>query len=193
MDKPTKRRISEWYSEESTIGVVNLDALAAELPPELEGHWIANVVRSFGKCRGIRRDEALRDMFDEAVAAASMAAREALLKGADVTAYVKRAVRSRLTDLQRREDYRDARLENDDRKGLASGARSDFKTALMLISPRAQLLWRAWRRARGVTSAFAAELGTTRYLVKTKHLPVLVAEMREALAYVRFVRGRGGF
>ena len=192
MDKPTKRRISEWYSEESTIGGVNLDALAAKLPPELEGHWIANVVRGFGKFRGIRRDEALRDMFDEAVAAAIRAAREAMLKGADVTAYVKRAVRSRLTDLQRREDYRDARLENDDRKGLARGARSDFKTALLMISPRARLLWRAWHRARGVTTAFAAELGTTRYLAETKHLPVLVAEMREALACVRFVRGRGG-
>ena len=192
MGRTTKRRISEWYSEECTIGGVNLDALAAELPPELEGHWIANVVRGFGKFRGIRRDEALRDMFDEAVAAAIKAAREAMQKGADVTAYVKRAVRSRLTDLQRREDYRDARLENDDRNGLARGARSDFRIALLLISPRAQLLWRAWRRARGVTSAFAAELGTTRYLAETKHLPVLVAEMREALAYVRFVRGGGG-
>ena len=149
-------------------------------------------MRGFGKFRGIRRNEALRDMFDEAVAAAIRAAREAMQKGADATAYVKRAVRSRLTDLQRREDYRDARLENDDRKGLARGARSDFRTALLLISPRAQLLWRAWRRARGVTTAFAAELGTTRYLAETKHLPVLVAEMREALACVRFVRGRGG-
>lgn len=189
MDKPTKRRISEWHSEESTIGGVNLDVLAAKLPPELEGHWIAKVVRGFGKCRGIRRDEALRDMFDEAAAAAVKAAREAMLKGTDVTAYVKRAVRSRLADLQRREDYRDARLENDDRKCLAHGARSDFRTALLLISPRARLLWRAWRRARGVMGAFAAELGTTRYLAETKHLPVLVAEMREALAYVRFVRG----
>ena len=37
----------------------------------------------------------------------------------------------------------------------------------------------------------AAELGTTRYLAETKHLPVFVAEMREALECVGFVRGRG--
>lgn len=186
--KVTTRRISETYSEESTIGRVNLNAIAAELPPELEGQWIVKVVRSFGRFRGITRDEALRDMFQEAVGAAIKAGMDAERKGGNVEAYVKRAVRSRLADLQRCEDYRDMRLVNDDTKIMAGGSRSDFKAALMMISPRAKQIWRAWKRAGGLMAGFAAELGTSKYLAETRYLPILVEEMREALAYVKFIR-----
>ena len=186
--KVTTRRISETYSEDSTIGRVNLNAIAAELPPELEGQWIVTVVRSFGRFRGITCDEALRDMFQEAVGAAIKAGMDAERKGGNVEAYVKRAVKSRLADLQRREDYRDMRLVNDDTKIMARGARSDFRAALAMISPRARLIWRAWKRADGVMSRFAHGLGTTKYLAETKFLPILTGEMREALAYVKFIR-----
>lgn len=188
MNKTTSRRISETYTDESTIGSVNLNAIAAQMPPELQGQWIVTVVRSFGRCRGITRDEALRDMFQEAVGAAIKAGMDADRKGGNVEAYVKRAVRSRLADLQRREDYRDMRLVNDDTMVFARGGRSEFKAALMMISPRAKMIWRAWKRADGIMSSFAAELGTSKYLAETKYLPVLVGEMREALAYVKFIR-----
>ena len=186
--KVTTRRISETYSEESTIGRVNLNAIAARLPPELEGQWIVKVVRSFGRFRGMTCDEALRDMFQEAVAAAIKAAADAERKGGNVEAYVKRAVKSRLADLQRREDYRDVRLVNDNTKVMTRGARSDFRAVLAMISPRARLIWRAWKRADGVMSRFAHGLGTTKYLGETRYFPILVAEMRQALAYVRFIR-----
>ena len=186
--KVTTRRISETYSEESTIGRVNLNAIAAQLPPELEGQWIVELVRKFGRSRGVHRDEALRDMFDEGVGAAIRAAQEALAARKDVAAYVKCAVKARLIDLQRREDYRDMRLVNDDTKIMAGGARGDFRVALMMISPKARLIWRAWKRSGGEITAFARELGTTKYLAETKYLAVLVGEMREALAYVKFIR-----
>lgn len=186
--KVTTRRISETYSEESTLGRVNLNAIAAQLPPEFEGQWIVTVVRSFGRFRGITCDEALRDMFQEAVGAAIKAAMDAERKCGNVEAYVKRAVKSRLADLQRREDYRDMRLVNDDTKIMASGARSEFKAALMMISPRARQIWRAWKRAGGLMPNFAEELDTTKYLAEKRYLPILVDEMREALAYVKFIR-----
>ena len=188
MNKTTSRRISETYTDESTIGSVNLNAIAAQMPPELQGQWIVTVVRSFGRCRGITRDEALRDMFQEAARAAIKAAMDAERKGGNMEAYVKCAVKRRLVDMQRREDYRDARLVNDDAMVFARGGRSEFKAALMMISPRAKMIWRAWKKAGGIMPAFAAGLGTSKYLAETKYLPVLVGEMREALAYVKFIR-----
>lgn len=188
MNKTTSRRISEAYDEESTLGRVNLNAMAAQLPPELQGQWIVKVVRSFGRCRGIVRDEALRDMFQEAVAAAIKAVMDAESKGGNAEAYVKCAVKGRLADVQRREDYRDMRLVNNDTMIFARGGKSEFKAALMMISPRAKMIWRVWKRTGGIMSAFAAELGTSKYLAETKYLSVLVGEMREALAYVKFIR-----
>jgi len=184
------RRIGETDGGTDTIEPVNLNALAAQLPSELEGQWIVEVVRSFGKYRGVHCDAALRDSFHEAVAAAIKAARKASADGGEVAAYVKQAVRSRLTDLQRKEDYRDARLENDDTKVLMRNPFGDFRTALRLVSPKALRLWRAYRRARGVMSAFAAELGISTYLAETKEFPILKAEFKDAFATVKFLRGR---
>lgn len=190
MNKTISRRISEAYAEESTLGKINLNAIAAQMPPELQGQWIVKVVRSFGRNRGITRDEALRDMFQEAVVAAIKAATDAESDGGSTEAYVKCAVRSRLVDLQRREDYRDVRLVNGDTSTFARGGRGDFKVALLMISPKAKMIWRAWKKAGGIMSAFAAELGTSKYLAETRFLPVLAGEMREALAYVKFIRCR---
>jgi len=187
----SRRRISETNVGNDVIAPVNLNALAAQLPCKIEGQWIVEVVRSFGKYRGIHSDAALRDPFHEAVAVAIKAAEKAVVDGGEIAAYVKQAVRSRLTDLQRKEDYRDARLENDETKVLVRNPFGDFHTALRLVSPKALRLWRAYRKARGVMSAFAAELGTSTYLAETKEFPILKAEFEDALATVKFIR-KGG-
>ena len=186
----TKRRISETDGGTEVFEPVNLNALAAALPKELEGQWIVEVVRGFGAYRGIHCDAALRDTYQEAVATAIKAAREAIAKGGDRVAFVKRAVRARLTDLQRRTDYRDARMENDENKVIVRNPFGDFRSAVRLLSPQAKRIWYAYRKSRGVMSRFAAILGTSDYLAETRFLPILAAEMKDALAFVKCIRGK---
>lgn len=185
-----QRRITEREDPASDIPEINLNQIAAQLPPELEGQWIVELVRNYGRCRGVRNDAALRDDFNEAVAAAVKAAKAARTEGGDLTAYVKQAVHNRLCDLQRQNDYRDARLENDDTKVSMRNPHTDFRCALRLLSPRALDAWHRYRRNRGNLSAIARELGISEYKAETHCLKPLKDEMREALAWVKAVRGK---
>lgn len=182
-----KRRISE--REQGDVKAINLNEYAATLPAELEGQWIVTVVRSYGKARGITTDAGLQDLFQEALGAALRAVGEAEAKGADLKGFLKIAVQSHLKNVQKYEDYRDARLENTtDVIMAARKPMSDFRTALKLLSPAALTIWRAYKKANGRINALARNLNTSDYLAETKYLPRLVNEMREALAYVKTIR-----
>lgn len=183
-----KRRISEIELGSVEHEAINLNAYAAQLPPEMEAQWIVTVVRSFGEKRGITSDAGLQDLFQEALGATLKALKEAEEKGGDAKAFVKQAVRFRLSNVQKYEDYRDARTESNSPIVMMANPHTDFKIALKLISPEALKIWRAYKRSRGIMSAFARELKTSDYLAETKYLTILTEEMREALAYIRTLR-----
>lgn len=183
------RRIGERDCQTDGEWQVNLNELAAQLPAGLEGQWIVELVRSFGVCRGIHSDAALLDAYQESVIVAVRAAQTAAEKGGSVAAFVKRAVRLRLTDLQRAEDYRDARLNNDSTRVMMRCPFGDFRIALQMITPGSQRVWELYRRHHGYILPMAESAGTTHYLMG-KAVCALAAELSEALAYVRCIRGK---
>lgn len=82
-----------------------------ESHPELAPLWCLELVRSFGGSRGLTgEDDQLRDLFEEALVAAMTALRQAdrkrIANTEERTAFVKRAVTSRLTDINRVSDRR---------------------------------------------------------------------------------------
>ena len=184
--------VTEPLQDKTALPGIDFDELAEKLPPELEPHWIAEVVRSFGKYRSTHDDHDLMDTWLVATEAAVNAAHEAGLKGGDVTAFVKRAVISRLTDCQRSNDIRASHItvmsECPEKKAVRP--LGDFKVAMMLVSRASQRVWRAYRLANGNVSDMARRLNTTGYLVSARLLPRLCEEFRCAWTYVRAVRGK---
>ena len=187
-----------------------LDAMAAELPPEYHGPWIAKLVRSFGGARNLGGDM-LDDLFQTSCLAATAAMAEAEAKGGDPCAFVKVAVRHALTDANRRLDSRcgvvvsaeDAmRGEEDDPKTRhieelpqteyrpSRKRRVDLvRLAALLVSPSAQRFWTAFRKTNGSYAAVASRLGTTRHIVAERIAPMAFAEFAAALGWAATVRG----
>jgi len=210
-------------SEVSLVkGFINLSeqlyyACARELPAEYEGHWIAELVRSFALARGQGEASPVEDYWQEALVAATEALREADARGvssAERTAFVKRAVRSRLTDLNRRLDRRagvvtsaedlprdeeddgdehliEERFEDSAFQRLPRRLTSDIGLALMLLDAKCRRTWRAFRDTNGSSREIAAYLGdVSHFTVQKKALPALFAEFASALRTVRMIRGK---
>lgn len=197
---------------------LDLDALAAELPAEYEGHWIAELVRSFALARGQGEASPVDDYWQEALVAATEALREADAEDADAnrrTAFVKTAVRSRLTDLNRRIDRRagivtsaeDLPRDEDDDNGdehlieerfedsafqrLPRSLTSDIGLALMLLDAKCRRTWRAFRDTDGTSREIAAYLGNCgKSWVHRELLPRFLEEFSACLALVRRIRGK---
>jgi len=194
-----------------------LDALAAYLPAEYEGHWIAELVRSFTLAGGRNDAGAFADYWQEALVAATRALEEADEKSVPPerrTAYVKRSVRSRLTDLNRRHDRRagvvtsaedqvrdadddgslhliEERFEDSAFARLPRRLTSDIGLALMLLDKRTRRTWRAFRDTNGSSREIAEYLGDVSYVtVQKKTLPALLREFGDALRAVRLIRGK---
>lgn len=187
-----------------------LDAMAAELPPEYQGPWIAKLVRSFGGARNLGGDM-LDDLFQTACLAATAAIGKAEAKGGDPSAFVKIAVRHALTDAIRRLDSRcgvvvsaeDAmRGEADDPNVRhveelpqpeyrpSRKRRVDLvRLAALLVSPPAQRFWMAFRRTNGSDAAVARRLGTTQYIVAARIAPRAFAEFAAALGWAATLKG----
>lgn len=193
------------------------DACARELPAEYEGHWIAELVRSFALARGQGEASPVDDYWQEALVAATEALREADARGADAntrTAFVKTAVRSRLTDLNRRLDRRagvvtsaedlprdeeddgdehliEERFEDSAFQRLPRRLTSDIGLALMLLDAKCRRTWRAFRDTNGSSREIAAYLGDTSYkTVQRTLLPELMAAFESGLRSVRLIRGK---
>lgn len=201
--------------EETNLPDVNLDKLAAELPAAFQGHWIADVVRAFGGARGMVSDQELLDYWQEAVVRAMRALTE--LEGRVGVgdgmriAYVKRAVRSLLTDLNRKVDVRSvvqsaqclvpsdgdeeefdlveeaetSAFELKDRKRI-----DDFHVALKLVEddPKCRAYWEAYVRSDGSDRAVGRRLGLSHTAVRKYYRLPFFAAFRTAWAFVKEVR-----
>ena len=187
-----------------------LDAMAAKLPPEYEGAWIAKLVRSFGGARNIGGDR-LDDLFQIACRAATVAIWKAEAKDGDISAFVKIAVRHALTDAIRRHDSRsgievsaeDAALGDTDDSEVrriellpqpgyrpSRRRRVDMvRLAALLVSPSAQRYWLAFRRTNGSDAAVAKVLGVSPYIVSARIAPRAHAEFAAALGWAATVKG----
>ena len=196
--------------DNTTVASDRLDAMAAELPPEYEGAWIAKLVRSFGGARNIGGDR-LDDLFQIACRAATVAICKAEAKGGDISAFVKIAVRHALTDAIRRHDSRSG-IEVSAEDG-ALGAADDaevrriellpqpsyrpsrrrrvdmVRLAALLVSPSAQRYWLAFRRTNGSDAAVAKALGVSPYIVSARIAPRAHAEFAAALGWAATVKG----
>ena len=187
-----------------------LDAMAAELPPEYHGPWIAKLVRSFGGARNLGGDM-LDDLFQTACLAATAAIGKAEAKGGDPSAFVKIAVRHALTDAIRRHDSRSC-IEVSAEDGVLGDAddsevrriellpqpgyrpsrrrRVDMvRLAALLVSPPAQKYWLAFRRTNGSDAAVAKVLGVSPYIVSARIAPRAHAEFAAALGWAVTVKG----
>ncbi|MCQ2367450.1 MAG: hypothetical protein MJ109_00345 [Kiritimatiellae bacterium] len=201
--------------ENTNLPEVNLDALAAELPAAFQGHWIADVVRAFGGARAMVSDEELLDYWQEAVVRAMRALTE--LEGqVEVgdgmrVAYVKRAVRSLLTDLNRKYDVRSEVVsgqcgvvsEEEDEVDLVEKAESsafelknrkridDFHVALKLVEddPKCRAYWEAYVRTDGSDRAVGKRLGLSHTAVRKYYRLPFFKAFKEAWELVKVVRG----
>lgn len=189
-----------------------LDAMARELPDELEGFWIAKLVRSFAKANDMDA-RAAEDLFQEACLAACRATEEAERKNGVVAAFVKAAVRSHLTNLTRRHARRTQlvelaengpRGEDADPNGrlIENYAAPDYhpsrnaridavRLAALIVSPAARRWWQAYRATNGSATAVAQWLGCGVWHVRRKLAPRARAEFKAAIALVKHVR-KGG-
>lgn len=204
--------------EETNLPEVNLDKLAAELPAAFQGHWIADVVRAFGGARGMTSDQELLDYWQEAVVRAMRALTE--LEGrvgvGDAErmriAYVKRAVRSLLTDMNRKVDVRSAVIsdkckvisgkEDEEEIDLVEEAEAsafelkdrkridDFHVALKLLEddPKCRAYWEAYVRSDGSDRAVGRRLGLSHTAVRKYYRLRFFAAFRTAWAFVKEVR-----
>lgn len=202
--------------EETNLPEVNLDALAAELPAAFQGHWIADVVRAFGGARGMVSDQELLDYWQEAVVRAMRALTEldgrvGVGDGMRI-AYVKRAVRSLLTDLNRKVDVRSAVIsdkckvisgkEEEEDIDLVEEAEAsafelkdrkridDFHVALKLLKddPKCRAYWEAYVRSDGSDRAVGRRLGLSHTAVRKYFRLPFFAAFRTAWAFVKEVR-----
>lgn len=185
----------------------NLDALAAQLPPEYEGHWIAEVVRNFGHSNGLQEDHQMMDLWQEAVICASRKIAEAAADGVEPVSYVKRGVKSRLSDLNRRLE-RLERQEGADEDALDSAAfaagkfrpgnrRDDFQSALALVlepegvaNPRFRRYWAAFCATNGSDRAVAQVMGiASHHTVHTQYAVPFRTCFKAAYLLVKQLRG----
>lgn len=199
--------------ENTNLPEVNLDTLAAKLPAAFQGHWIADVVRAFGGARGMTSDEELLDYWQEATARAARALTEVENVGGSgekQVAYVKRAVRSLLTDLNRKYDVRSevvsgqcvvvsgeedevdlveeaevSAFELKDRKRI-----DDFHVALKLLEddPKCRAYWEAYVRSDGSDRVVGRRLGLSHTAVRKYFRLPFFAAFRTAWAFVKEVR-----
>lgn len=195
---------------------VNLNRVAAELPTAFLGHWIADVVRAFGGARGMTSDEELLDYWQEASVRAARALTEVKVKGEgeeeSQIAYVKTAVRSLLTDLNRKFDVRSvvqcaqclvlsdgdeeeidlveeaeaSAFELKDRKRI-----DDFHVALKLLEddPKCRAYWESYVRSDGSDRAVGRRLGLSHTAVRKYYRLPFFAAFRTAWKMVKVVRG----
>jgi len=188
-------------------------AYARELPAEYEGQWIAELVRSFAGARGLADPVTLADYWQEAVIAATDALTLAARKPeVPSVALVKRAVRSRLTDLNRRIDRRagvvgstedlpreedddgslrlvEERFEDSAFDRLPRRLTSDIGLALVLLGARERRTWEAFRATSGSSREIAAWLGDVSHMtVQRRLLPNLLTAFRRAYGLVRTIR-----
>lgn len=216
--------------ENTNLLEVNLDALAAKLPAAFQGHWIADVVRAFGGARAMVSDEELLDYWQEATFRAAKALNEVEKRG-EISpdrresrseryagceermrvAYVKRAVRSLLTDLNRKYDVRSEVVsgqcvvssgEEDEEVDLVEEAESsafelknrkridDFHVALKLVEddPKCRAYWEAYVRTDGSDRAVGKRLGLSHTAVRKYYRLPFFAAFRTAWAFVKEVR-----
>lgn len=205
--------------ENTNLPEVNLDALAAKLPAAFQGHWIADVVRAFGGARAMVSDEELLDYWQEAVVRAMRALAE--LEGRVGVggeceervrvAYVKRAVRSLLTDLNRKFDVRSEVVcgqcgvvsEEEDEVDLVEEAESsafelknrkridDFHIALKLVEddPKCRAYWEAYVGTDGSDRAVGKRLGLSHTAVRKYYRFPFFKAFRTAWEMVKVVRG----
>lgn len=187
-----------------------LDIMAAELPCEYEGPWIAKLVRSFGGARGAGGDT-LEDLFQTACAAAAEGVREACECGGNIQAFVKTAVRSALAKANRSHDRFTARIsyaEDGPRpEDVAPRERlveqfpdvryrpsrrkriNAVRLAALLVSPPARAYWDAFRSTDGTERSIAKRLGTCKSHVHHVLAPLAHAEFAEALRVVKAAKG----
>ncbi|MCQ2391537.1 MAG: hypothetical protein MJ240_08930 [Kiritimatiellae bacterium] len=180
----------------------NLDALAAQLPPEYEGHWIAEVVRNFGRARGLTEDHQLMDLWQEAVICAMHKITEAKTKDVNPISYVKRGVTSRLVDLTRRPEP-ETTAEEDVLVAVAEGSmgrqdsrRDDFQAALALVlepegvaNPRFRRYWAAFCATNGSDRAVAQAMGISRHAAQTQYAMPFRTCFKAAYLLVKRLRG----
>ena len=184
--------------------------MAAELPKEYEGAWIAKVVQSFGGARHVEW-HVLDDLFQVACEAAAKAVAEAEARGGDTTAFVKTAVRHALSKANRRFDSFTAHVEYAEDGARMPDADPDerlveqvpdtkyrpsrqrkvdaVRLAALLVSPPVQAYWRAFRATGGSETDIAKRLGVYRQHVHCVLAPRARAEFAEALRWVGLVRG----
>lgn len=202
--------------ENTNLPEVNLDALAAELPAAFQGHWIADVVRAFGGARAMVSDEELLDYWQEAVVRAmrsltELDGRVGVEDGMRI-AYVKRAVRSLLTDLNRKYDVRSEVVsgqcvvssgEEDEEVDLVEEAESSafelknrkridaFHVALKLVEddPKCRAYWEAYVRTDGSDRAVGKRLGLSHTAVRKYYRLPFFKAFKEAWELVKVVRG----
>lgn len=201
--------------EETNLLEVNLDKLAAELPAAFQGHWIADVVRAFGGARGMVNDEELVDYWQEATFRAAKALNEVEEQGGGEEkriAYVKRAVRSLLTDLNRKYDVRSEVVsgqcvvssgEEDEEIDLVEEAEvsafelkdrkriDGFHVALTLVEddPKCRAYWEAYVRTDGSDRAVGKRLGLSHTAVRKYYRLPFFKAFRTAWELVKVVRG----
>lgn len=202
--------------ENTNLPEVNLDALAAELPAAFQGHWIADVVRAFGGARAMVSDEELLDYWQEATFRAAKALNEVEKRGEGEermrVAYVKRAVRSLLTDLNRKYDVRSEVVsgqcvvssgEEDEEVDLVEEAESSafelknrkridaFHVALKLVEddPKCRAYWEAYVRTDGSDRAVGKRLGLSHTAVRKYYRLPFFKAFKEAWELVKVIRG----
>lgn len=202
--------------ENTNLPEVNLDALAAELPAAFQGHWIAEVVRAFGGARAMVSDEELLDYWQEATFRAAKALNEVEKRGEGEermrVAYVKRAVRSLLTDLNRKYDVRSEVVsgqcvvssgEEDEEVDLVEEAESSafelknrkridaFHVALKLVEddPKCRAYWEAYVRTDGSDRAVGKRLGLSHTAVRKYYRLPFFKAFKEAWELVKVIRG----
>lgn len=206
--------------ENTNLPEVNLDALAAKLPAAFQGHWIADVVRAFGGARAMVSDEELLDYWQEATFRAAKALNEVEGRvgvGGEGeermrVAYVKRAVRSLLTDLNRKYDVRSAVINDkckvisegeDEEIDLVEEAESsafelknrkridDFHVALKLVEddPKCRAYWEAYVRTDGSDRAVGKRLGLSHTAIRKYYRLPFFTAFKEAWELVKVVRG----
>lgn len=201
--------------ENTNLPEVNLDALAAELPAAFQGHWIAEVVRAFGGARAMVSDEELLDYWQEATFRAAKALNEVEKRGEGEermrVAYVKRAVRSLLTDLNRKYDVRAEVVSGqcgvvsgeEDEVNIVEEAESSafelknrkridaFHVALKLVEddPKCRAYWEAYVRTDGSDRAVGKRLGLSHTAVRKYYRLPFFKAFKEAWELVKVVRG----
>ena len=202
------------------LKTTNLDLYAAELPPCLQPHYLAEVVRAFCGARGLTEENDLYDYWHEAVLVAVKKRYLALRRGADHVAYIKRGVKSLLTDLNRKLDIRREKVtslaatsdENADEDERRESVIDDFERsafekreecelkrlddvriaiyATIADSPALAAYYRAFAATNGSDREVAKRLGLYRKTVAKYHRRIFLKRFKENYFLIREIRGK---